>query len=354
MKLRLFQLIVGPLLAIALGSLVILLAKANPIAAYEALFRGAMGSVQGLSETLTQTTLFIFAGLSVALAFRAGLFNIGAEGQLVVGALCAAVVGADVHVAKILEIPVCFAAGAVGGGLWGFIAGFLRARFGASEVITTIMLNYVAYLGANYLVAGPLRGSQLAPETSTIDAAAMLNPIVPGTRLTAAFPLAIVVAVVAWWWLQRTVAGFELRTVGRSERVARYAGISAQSVIIKTMMLSGALAGIGGASEVMGLLHRFNAQLSPGYGFTSIAVALLAQSNPLGVIASGFFFGVLSNGALSMQAQALVPKDLVSIIEGLIILFASASWMGSHFALHGARGREPSDAGDKPIATGPT
>jgi len=344
----------GPLLAIALGSLVILLARGSPIAAYGALLQGALGSVQGFSETLTQTTLFIFAGLSVALAFRAGLFNIGAEGQLVVGALCAAVVGTHVHVAKPLEVPICFAAGALGGAFWGFIAGFLRARFGASEVITTIMLNYIAYLSVNYLVAGPLRGSPLAPETATIDTAAMLNPIIPGTRLTAAFPFAIVVAVAAWWWLKRTVSGFELRTVGRSERVARYAGMSVQAIIVKTMMLSGALAGIGGACEVMGLLHRFNAQLSPGYGFTSIAVALLAQSNPLGVIASAFFFAVLANGALSMQALALVPKDLVSIIEGLIILFASANWMGSQFALHRSRGSEPANEGDEPVAAGST
>ncbi len=344
----------GPLLAIALGSLFIILAKGNPLAAYGALLHGALGSVQGFSETLTQTTLFIFAGLSVALAFRAGLFNIGAEGQLVVGALCAALVGAHVHAAKPLEVPMCFAAGALGGAFWGFLAGFLRARFGASEVITTIMLNYIAYLGVNYLVAGPLRGSSLAPETSTIDAAAMLNPIIPGTRLTAAFPFAIVVAVAVWWWLKRTVSGFELRTVGHSERVARYAGISARAVIVKTMMLSGALAGIGGACEVLGLLHRFNAQLSPGYGFTSIAVALLAQSNPLGVIASGLFFGVLANGALSMQAQALVPKDLVSIIEGLIILFASANWMGAQFALHRTRGNAPTDTADEPMAAGET
>lgn len=344
----------GPLLAIALGSLFIILAKGNPVAAYGALLHGALGSVQGFSETLTQTTLFIFAGLSVALAFRAGLFNIGAEGQLVVGALCAALVGAHVHAAKPLEVPMCFAAGALGGAFWGFLAGFLRARFGASEVITTIMLNYIAYLGVNYLVAGPLRGSSLAPETSTIDAAAMLNPIIPGTRLTAAFPFAIVVAVAVWWWLKRTVSGFELRTVGHSERVARYAGISARAVIVKTMMLSGALAGIGGACEVLGLLHRFNAQLSPGYGFTSIAVALLAQSNPLGVIASGLFFGVLANGALSMQAQALVPKDLVSIIEGLIILFASANWMGAQFALHRTRGNAPTDTPDEPMAAGST
>jgi general nucleoside transport system permease protein len=326
--------LLAPLLALVIGSLIVVFAKANPIAAYGALLQGALGSVQGVAETLAQTTVFIFAGLSVALAFRAGLFNIGAEGQLVTGALCAAVAGANLHLAQPLEIPACLVAGALGGAFGGFLAGFLRARYGASEVITTIMLNYIAFLGVNYLVGGPLRGSPMAPETATIDQAAMLQPIIAGTRLTAAFLLALAAAAILWWWLKRTVAGFELRTVGRSERVARYAGISVPAVIMKTMMMSGALAGLGGATEVMGLLHRFNAQLSPGYGFTSIAVALLAQSNPLGVIASGFFFGVLQNGALSMQALAGVPKDLVSVIEGLVILFVSTNWLGAKLAFH--------------------
>ena len=177
----------------------------------------------------------------------------------------------------------------------------------------------------------------------------MLHPILAATRLTAALPLAVLTALALWWWLGRTVAGFELRTVGRSERVARYAGISVSRVILRTMALSGALAGVGGACEVLGLFHRFNAQLSPGYGFTSIAVALLAQSNPLGVIVSGFFFGVLQNGALSMQALAGVPKDLVSVIEGLVILFVSVKWVGAQLALHpgagGARTADVSPAG---------
>ena len=319
----LFYRAIPALLALAAGSLCIILAKGNPIAAYAALFGGSLGSPQGIAETLAQTTIFIFAGLSVAIAFRAGLFNIGAEGQLVVGALCAAVTGVYLHLPGVLEILSCLCAGALGGAAWASIAGALRAYRGASEVITTIMLNYVAYLGANLLVSGPLRGSAFAPETARIDASAILPPLVAGTRLTVALPLAVLAAVVLWWWLRRSVAGFWLRAVVHSEPAARNAGISVSAVIVRTMALCGALAGLGGACEVLALFHRFNAQLSPGYGFTSIAVALLAQSNPLGVIASGFFFGVLQNGALSMQSVAGVPKDLVSIIEGLIILFVS-------------------------------
>jgi simple sugar transport system permease protein len=186
------------------------------------------------------------------------------------------------------------------------------------------MLNYIAFLGANYLASGPLRGSESAPQTALIAPSAVLHPLIADTRLTAAFPLALIAAVLLAWWLRGSVAGYELRAVGLGERAARYAGIDVGRVIVRTMALSGALSGLAGAAEVMGLLHRFNAQLSPGYGFTSIAVALLANSNPLGVVASAFFFGLLQNGALSMQALANVPKDLVAVVEGLVILFSAA------------------------------
>jgi ABC-type uncharacterized transport system permease subunit len=340
--------IVPLIVVVAVSCLVIVVAKGNPVAAYGALLTGALGSAQGLAETLTQTTVLLFAALGVAIAFRGGLFNIGAEGQLVVGALCTALVGAAVDLPKPIEVPLCFAAGAAGGAAWGLLAGWLKARFGASEVITTIMLNYVAYLGANYLVTSVLRGSESSPETAQISASAMLHPIVPLTRLTAAFPFAIVVAIALWWWLHRTVGGFELRTLGRSERAARYAGISVPGVIMRTMALSGALAGLGGASEVLSMLHRFNAELSPGYGFTAIAGALLAQSNPLAVIGTSFFFGALQNGALSMQALAGVPKDLISVIVGLVILFVAINWLGTRATLHGVPSQDSDELRDEP------
>jgi simple sugar transport system permease protein len=340
---------VGPALAALLaGAVVVAATHASPLSAYAALAQGAFGSLQGISETLAQTTVFIFAGAGVAIAFRAGLFNIGAEGQLIVGALCTAVAGVHLHLPAPIEVLACAAAGAAGGALWASIAGVLRARYGASEVITTIMLNYIAALGVNFLVAGPLRGSEYAPETATIDPAAMLAPLIPATRLTLAFPLAVVIAVALWWWLGRSVAGFELRAVGSSERVARYAGISVPGAIVRAMALSGALAGLGGACEVLGLFHRFNAQLSPGYGFTSIAVALLAQSSPLGVVASGLFFGALQNGALSMQVQAGISKDLISIIEGLIILFISVRWIGVRLGVRHGTGA-PAQPAEQPV-----
>ncbi len=320
--------IAGPagalVLALVVSSLVMLAFRTDPLAAFEALTRGAFGSKQGLAETLVQTTALLFAGLGVAIAFRAGLFNIGAEGQLVAGGLCTAIAGAALHLPSIIEIPLCLIAGAAGGAVWGGIAGVLRARFGASEVITTIMLNYIAFLGSNYLVSGPLRGDPNAPETAPIAATAIMTPIVADTRLTLALPLALALALFLAWWLVRTVAGYELRAVGKSERAARYAGVDPGAVIIRAMLMGGALAGLAGATEVLGLLHRFNAELSPGYGFTSIAVALLGASNPIGVIFSAFFFGALQNGALAMQALANVPKDLISVVEGLVILFVAA------------------------------
>src|SRR5215472_11621312 len=172
------------LLAIVASSIVMLLSHINPIASYGALLSGAAGSSQGLAETLAQTSTLLFAGLGVGLALRAGLFNIGAEGQLILGGLCAAVVGAAVHLPLLLEIPLCLIAGAFAGGVWAGAAGWLRAQFGASEIITTIMLNYIAIYGSDYLVYGPLRGSPTIPETAAIAHTAVLSPLIADTRLT--------------------------------------------------------------------------------------------------------------------------------------------------------------------------
>jgi simple sugar transport system permease protein len=324
------------LLALAASAAVMWLSRLDAFAAFTALLRGAFGSSQAAAETLAQTTTLLFGGLGVGIALRAGLFNVGAEGQLIVGALSAAMAGVWFALPWPLEIPLCFAAGAVTGGLWGGLAGWLRARFGASEIITTIMLNYIAIEAANYLANGPLRGSPTAPETAPIHTAAVLPPLLPDTRLTAALPLAVLAALLLGWWLRNTVAGYELRAVGKSERAARYAGIDVGRTIVRAMLLSGALAGLGGAAEVMALTHRFNAELSPGYGFTSIAVALLAGSNPAATIGTALLFGALQNGSLAMQALAGAPKDIVSMVQGFVILFVAANWLGRVVRVRGA------------------
>jgi ABC-type uncharacterized transport system permease subunit len=331
-------------LALLAAALVMAASHLNALGAYSALVQGALGSPQGIAETLAQTTTLLFAGLGVGVALRAGLFNIGAEGQLVVGGLCAAIVGARFFLPAPIEIPLCLLAGAAGGGVYGGLAGWLRARFGASEVISTIMLNYIAVFAVEYLVNGPLRGSATMPETAAIAPTAVLAPIVADTRLTLAFPLAIVAALAVAWWLRRTVAGYELRAVGRSERAARYAGIDVSRTIVRAMIASGALAGLGGATEVMALVHRFNAEISPGYGFTSIAVALLAGSNALATIVTALLFGTLQNGALAMQALAGAPKDVVSLVQGFVILFVAANWFGRIVRVRGAASALPPGA----------
>jgi len=301
------------------------LAGANPLDGFAALLSGALGGPRQLAETLVQTTALLFPALAVAFAFRAGLFNIGAEGQLVVGGLCAGLAGASLVAPGYVAIPLVLAAGAAGGACWGAVAGFLRARFGASEVIATLMLNVVALLLANYLVSGPLRapGAQ-GPETALLPAAAWLPVVARGTRLTLAFPLALLLAGLLRFVFARTVFGYELRAAGEAPEAAARAGVALRRVAFTAIALSGAIAGLGGATIVAGTLHRFNVSLSPGYGFVAIAVALVGGLDPLRIVLAAFAFGILQSGSLTMQALAHVPKDVVSIVEGLAILALAA------------------------------
>jgi len=311
------------LVAIAAGAMV--LAGANPVDGFVALLRGALGGPRQLFETLVATTSFLFPALAVALAFRAGLFNIGAEGQLIVGGLAAGVLGTRLDAPGALAIPAILLAGALGGGVWGAIAGVIRARFGGSEVIATLMLNIVAALLANYLLVGPLHapGAEGA-ETGELPAAAWLPTLVAGTRLTVALPLGLALAALLALVLSRTVFGYTLRAAGEAPQAALRAGIDLRRTALVAMALSGALAGLGGATIVAGVLHRFNVALSPGYGFIAIAVALVAGLDPLRVVVAAFAFGVLQSGSLGMQSLAHVPKDVIAVVEGLAILALAA------------------------------
>jgi general nucleoside transport system permease protein len=303
------------------GSIAMLLAHVSPIAGFSALFDGAFGTTSEFAETLVSATALLFPALGIALAFRAGLFNIGAEGQLVLGGLAAGLAGVFVPGPPIVSIVVTLAAGAIAGGLWGGIAGFLKARFGANEVIATLMLNVIAALFATYIVDGPLHlATANEGETPLLAHTAWLPTIVPDTRLTISIVIALAVAIALRFVFNRTIFGFELRAAGEAPQAARRAGIDLSRIALLAMTFSGAIAGLGGATLVTGVLHRFNTGLSPGYGFVAIAVALVGNLEPVWIIVAAFAFGILQNGALSMQAEANVPRDIINVVEGLVII----------------------------------
>jgi len=331
------------LTAMAVGAILIAVAGGDPIAAYLGMIDGALGSPRAISETLLWTTPYILTGLSVAFAFQGGLFNIGAEGQLALGALAAALVGYALHMPTVIHVPLTILAGALAGGLWGAAPGWLKARTGGHEVISTIMLNYVALNAVSFLLNGPMKdpapGNVIA-RTPLIDETARLSPILSGLRLHWGFPLALVVAAFIAWVLKRTTLGFEIRTVGANPDAARYAGMHVGRTIVMSMAISGALAGLAGAIEVSALNHRHELGFSQGYGFDAIAIALLGKTKPEGVVPAALLFGMMRSGAPRMQFLTQIPTDVISVIQALILLFVAADVMVRRlYRLRGERER---------------
>ncbi len=313
--------------------------------AYAALFEGSVLNpstlashsatkiLQPLSETVTVATPLILAGLSVALAFRAGLFNIGAQGQLVLGAVLGGWVGFGLHLPVVVHLVVAVAAAAVGGLAWGAIAGVLKARTGAHEVITTIMLNYVALQLLNFLLSAPQlhgRASFQAPPYSqptsrTVRASALYPKIAgSGLRVNLGIVVALAAAVGVWWLLERSVLGFRIRAVGANPAAARTAGIDVARITVVTLVLAGGLAGLAGASQVLGTNSAVTGDIDAGVGFDAITVALLGRSKPGGVVGAGLLFGALRAGGLYMQSATPVPVDLVTVLQALIVIFIAA------------------------------
>jgi general nucleoside transport system permease protein len=302
----------------------------DALAGMAALWSGSIGSTYALtSGTMVRATPLILTGLSVALAFRAGVFNIGAEGQLLVGAAAAAAIALTPALqGHRTAVPLALVGGCLAGAAWAGIAALLRARFHVLEVLSTILLNFVALYAVSYLVRGPLQEPlHIYPQSSTIALASRLPRLGPTSRLHAGFPLAIVIAMATWWFLRFTAAGFRIRVTGASPDAARSAGrIDTVRASTNAFLASGALAGLAGAIEVTGVTFALYENISPGYGYTGIAVALLARLDPLGVIASGLLFGALEAGASAMQRDAGVPSVTVSVVEALLILVAVIAW----------------------------
>ena len=317
--------------------------------AYLALFEGAFGNpkliVEGFqiwfstgdpnplyaalrpfSESLVITTPYIFAGLAVALGFRGGLFNIGAEGQLFVGGLASAFVGYSLSDwPMIVHLPLAILAGLTAGGIWGAIPGYLKARTGAHEVINTIMMNYIAFRLTDYLLTDLMARGDGLPITPLIKPSAYLPTLLPQpVRLHWGFFIALGAAVLVYWFLWKTPRGLEIRMTGANPHGARYAGIRISFIIVLTMTLSGALAGMAGTVQILAVDHQLVRSFSTGYGFDSIALALLGNSHPLGVVLSSLLFGFMRGGAARMQSVAGTPVEIIRIIQGIVIIFIAA------------------------------
>jgi simple sugar transport system permease protein len=312
--------------ALALGGMAIALELAgyDSAAAMRALWTGSLGSWFALgSATLVRAVPLVLTGLAVGIAFRAGVWNIGAEGQFLVGASVATTLSLWMgETPSALIIVGAMLGGTVAGAAWAGVAALLRHEFGVLEVISTIMLNFVALHLVSYLVRGPLQEPLgIYPQSPSIAEAARLPLLAPPSRLHAGILIALAAAPALWWYLRYTAGGFRLRVVGASPTAARSAGrIKVESVVLRTFLLSGALAGIAGAAEVNGVTYALYENISPGYGYSAIAVALLARLEPLGIVVSGIFFAALESGALAMQRDAGVPSVVVYLVEAVLIL----------------------------------
>jgi general nucleoside transport system permease protein len=315
------------LCAFAVGAVLIAMAGKSPIVAYQALLRSAFGNRNNWGETLVKMVPLLLAGLGTAVAFRARVFNIGAEGQIYMGALGAGFVGLFLGDLPIfVGIPLIIIAGFLMGGLWGGIAGFLKKQFGANEIIVTLMLNYVALAINSYLIGGPWRDpASTEPYTARFVEGAILPVILPRTRLHAGILLALLAAVAIWWLMRHTVLGYQITVTGANEEAARYSGMRTGRLVVLTMFISGGLAGLAGVGEVAGLHHRILENFSPGYGYTAIAIAMLGQAKAPGVVIASFLFAALVIGVNGMQDLVGVPVSIVFIIEGLVLLFVLAS-----------------------------
>jgi simple sugar transport system permease protein len=274
-------------------------------------------------DMLVHATPLIITGLAVAIAFRAGVWNIGADGQFIAGAMATAWIGVVItNGPSWVTLPLALAAGAIAGGIWAAVAAWLRSRFGVLEVISTIMLNFVATYAVSYLVRGPLQEpTHVYPQTSEIASSVQMPVLIHGTRLHWGFIVAPVLCGAAWWVMRFSAFGFRVRATGMNPFAARSAGlIDVSRVTTMAFISSGAIAGLAGAIEVSGVTFALYENISPGYGYTAIAVALLAGLDPVAVVGTGILFGALETAAGTMQRNAGIPATTASVIEALVIL----------------------------------
>ena len=341
-----FYTLISIVIGFVVGAILLSIAKINPLDAYKQLFNGIFGKPKFMVWCLIYAAPLIFTGLSVAFSFKTGVFNIGAEGQFVVGSLTACVLGILIKAPAIIHVPLCFLGAALAGGVWGAIVGVLKSKKGVNEVLSYIMFNWIAFYLSNFVVNLSIIHKDGGGEaTKDIAATARIlapKSIIAATGASAAnygFILAIIFAVIVWFIINRTTLGFKLRAVGFSNTAAQYAGIDTGKSFLTAMAFSGALAGIGGAVQLMGMsgrISQFSGQ--EGYGFQGITVALIASSNPIACIFAGIFYGAMKYGGGKLSLVN-APAEVVDIIMGIIILFiAISSLFKNIFLNHGKKG----------------
>ncbi len=382
--------ILAVLAAFAVGAVILALQGVNPLEAYQAMFVGAFGSKNGWADTLVKATPLLLIGVGIAIAFRGGVINIGAEGQLIVGALLTTYIGLQLgdSLPGYLVIIICILAGTFMGGVWGAIPGILKAQLGVNEILTTIMMNQIAIQGAYFLLRGPMIDpKELEAGTNIPHSARLVNTIdlprftdvakslgftqsaeemglsgylgeiygvlVEPTRLHTGFIFAVIIAIIVYIFLWRTTIGYRIRAVGLNPHASRYAGINVKRYIVLSITLSGALAGMAGAIEILGLHHRMfePTAVSAGYGFTGIVAALFGKLHPLGIIPSSILFGGLLVGGDKMQRAMQIPQVLITAILGLVVLFVVSTEYFSRKLAKRRMGINTSDTIDPPPDT---
>jgi ABC-type uncharacterized transport system permease subunit len=322
--------LIAVILGLLVGTIIMIVSGYNAVAGFQALWNGVFGSTYNIGETLRQVTPYILSGLAVAFAFRTGLFNIGVEGQLIVGWLASVWVGISFDLPKIIHLPLALLAAAVAGALWGFIPGFLKAKFRVHEVIVTIMMNYVALHVSNAVIRDVLTknadSTEKIKETASLRSP-FLESITDYSRLHWGIIVAILCVFIMWFLLEKTKKGYELRAVGFNQDASKYAGMNVNRNIILSMVISGAFAGLAGAMEGLGTFEFASIKAGfTGVGFDGIAVALLGGNTAFGVVFGALLFGGLKYGALNMPTAG-VPNELVEIIIALIIFFVASSYI---------------------------
>jgi general nucleoside transport system permease protein len=319
--------ILSVLFAFLIGAVLIAFAGLNPWNAYGFMLRGTFGNLYGFGETLTRFVPMALAGMGFSIAYKSGFFNVGGEGQLYMGAIGALLTAVYLQgLPPLLHVTLAMLAGFVFGALWALIAGVMKITIGANELITTMMLNYIAILLSEYLIKGPLKDPNVFEYISyEVPVSAQLPFILPGTRLHFGIVVALLAAIAMYFFMWRTPIGYQLRTIGANAKAAAYAGMNLLSATIIAVIAAGGLAGLGGAAELLGIQRIMVSNFSPGFGFDGIGVAVMGRHNPAGIVLSTLLFAIVRVGAGAMQRGMGVPFPLLSVIEGLVILMVISS-----------------------------